>query len=127
MERLKKLVATPRLAMVKIFGIDEKTWRSSSGRVTVLLDESMSGRLMAGILVLEPGQRLPAEGFSQHSESDELAYVVEGSAIFGGEDGEILMRGSDLVFNPRGTRHYVRNAGDKPCKMIWFLAPPIRL
>ncbi|GBC69013.1 hypothetical protein HRbin01_00704 [archaeon HR01] len=113
--------------MVEVFHIDEKTWDSSSGKVSVLVDESLSGRLIAGVVVLEPGQRLPAKGFSQHLESDELAYVVEGSAIFGKEDGEFLIKESDLVFNPRGTKHYVINPGDKPCKIIWALAPPIKL
>jgi mannose-6-phosphate isomerase-like protein (cupin superfamily) len=113
--------------MVGVFHIDEKMWNRSSGRVSVLVGEGLSGRLMAGVVVLEPGQRLPEDGFSQHIESDELAYVVEGSAIFGREDDEFPIRESDLIFNPRGTKHYVRNPGDKPCRMIWALAPPIRL
>lgn len=113
--------------MVKIFRIDERVWSSSGGKVTVLVDESLGRGLMAGLVVLEPGQRLPKEGFSHHAESDELAYIVEGSAIFGEEDGEHVVRESDLVFNLRGTKHYVLNPSDKPCKMIWMLAPPIKL
>ncbi|MEM0444169.1 MAG: cupin domain-containing protein [Candidatus Caldarchaeum sp.] len=113
--------------MVMVFSLDEKTWSSSDGKVAVLVDERLSGLLMAGLVVLQPGQRLPVEGFSQHQESDELAYVVEGSAVFGKEDGEVLIKESDFIFNPKGTKHYVRNPGDKPCKMVWALAPPIKL
>lgn len=114
--------------MAKVFTLDERAWKDSIGRVSVLVGEGLSKTLTAGLVVLEPGQRLPEKGYSQHSESDELAYVVEGYAFFGKEDGEeVMIRESDLLFNPKGTRHYVRNPGDKPCKMIWALAPSIKL
>jgi len=111
---------------MKILHLGEELWLKSYAKVSVVIDEHLSSCLMAGIVVLEPGQRLPDEGFSQHMESDELAFVVEGSAIFGREDGEYLIREFDLIFNPRGTKHYVRNHGNKPCKMLWMLAPPIK-
>ncbi|MEM4383122.1 MAG: cupin domain-containing protein [Candidatus Caldarchaeum sp.] len=113
--------------MVKVFRINELLWSGSAGRVTVLVDEKLSKRLMAGVVVIEPHQRIPPEGFSEHPESDELAYVVEGSAVFGREDGEFPIQESDLIFNPRGTKHYVRNDSNKPCRMIWALSPPINL
>ncbi len=107
--------------------LNENLWRKSLGKVTVLAGGRSDNTLMAGLLVLEPGQRLPAEGFSRHPDSDELAYIIEGAAIFGTESGEIEIKTSDFIFNPRGTKHYVRNDRDKPCKMIWALAPPIKL
>ncbi len=113
--------------MTQLFRIDEGVWASSSGRVSVLVNESMSKLMMAGIVVVNPGQRLPAEGYSLHESSDELSYVVEGEIVFGTESGERLLRAGDLFFNPRGTRHYVRNDGDKPCRVIWVLSPPIKL
>jgi quercetin dioxygenase-like cupin family protein len=113
--------------MVDVIRLDEDLWSTSRGRVTVLVGRKPGETLIAGVLVLDPGQRLPSEGFSQHPESDEIAYITEGSAIFGTEEGEIEIKASDLILNPRGTKHYVRNNGDKPCRMIWALAPPIRL
>lgn len=97
------------------------------GKVSVIVGENFSKTLMAGVVVLAPHQRIPHQGYSQHLQSDEIAYVVEGVAVFGKEDEEILVRESDFLFNPRGTKHYVLNPGDKPCKIIWALAPPIML
>lgn len=113
--------------MTRLFRIDEGVWAGSSGKVSVLVNELMSKLIMAGIVVVNPGQRLPAEGYSLHELSDELSYVVEGEVVFGTESGEILLRAGDLFFNPRGTKHYVRNDGDKPCKVVWVLSPPIKL
>ncbi|MEM4289467.1 MAG: cupin domain-containing protein [Nitrososphaerota archaeon] len=113
--------------MTRLFRIDEDVWSSSLGKVSVLVNESMSRLMMAGIVVLNPGQRLPAEGYSLHELSDELSYVVEGEVVFGTESSERLLRAGDLFFNPKGTRHYVRNDADKPCRVIWVLSPPIKL
>lgn len=87
----------------------------------------MSELVMAGIVVVNPGQRLPAEGYSLHESSDELAYVVEGEVVFGTPVEEKPLRKGDLLFNQKGTKHYVRNDTDKPCKVIWVLSPPIKL
>lgn len=113
--------------MQQPFRIDESVWASSAGKVSVLVNESMSKLVMAGIVVLNPGQRLPREGFSLHESSDELAYIVEGEIVFGTENEEKVLRQGDLFFNPKGTKHYVRNDADKPCRVIWVLAPPIKL
>ncbi len=113
--------------MCAVFRLSEDEWARSSGKVSVLVKEPLSDRIMAGILVLSPGQRLPVEGLSVHEESDELAYVVKGDAVFGTEEGEIRLREGDLLFNPRGTKHYIENVGEEECRVVWALSPPIKL
>ncbi len=113
--------------MTQLFRVNEGVWASSSGKVSVLVSESMSKLMMAGIVVVNPGQRLPKEGYSLHEFSDELSYIVEGEIVFGTENGEKVLVEGDLFFNPKGTKHYVRNDTNKPCRVIWVLSPPIKL
>lgn len=113
--------------MVRLFRTDENTWLQSGGRVTIFVDDKISNHMMAGIVVVNPGQRIPSDGYSIHEESDELAYVVEGKAVFGTDEKEFEIQANDLLFNPKGTKHYVRNDGPVPCKIVWALSPPMKL
>ncbi len=81
--------------------------------------------IQVGILELEGNTRLPSEGMSEHEDSQEFSYVIEGEVIIGTESGEKKVKEGELMYNQPGTKHYTRNGKSKPAKVLWFLAPPM--
>jgi len=57
-----------------------------------------------------------------HRRSDEAFYVVEGHCTFTRDSGEIDAGPSELVFVPRGTRHFYR-ATASPSRVLIFYVP----
>lgn len=78
-----------------------------------------------GVLTVEPNTRLPAEGFSIHKDSHEFGYVIEGEAIIGTNEGEMVVKAGELLYNKPGTSHYTFNRSPKPLKIFWFVIPPL--
>lgn len=109
---------------LKVVELTDDVWRKSSGKAMSLLEGDV---LMAGVAVIKAGQRLPAKGFSIHSESDELSYVISGEVRFCTDKEEVTLRRGHLLLNPRGTPHYVENLGKEDSEVLWILAPKIEL
>jgi len=89
--------------------------------VDYFVKEGEAPRIQFGAATILPGGRLPSEAYSQHDRHSELSYVISGKSIFHA-DGEIVsLEEGDVLYNPRGTRHFVKNASDKPCVVFWAL------
>lgn len=83
--------------------------------------------LQAGVALIKPGERYPPQGYSSHSESDELSFMLSGKLKFCTDKEEIVLGPGDLLLNPKGTPHYIENVGDEEVRVLWVLAPKIKL
>src|SRR5215203_3491814 len=81
----------------------------------------MAGAYVAIVGVFPPGE--PAPPLHLHPDTDEAFYLAEGEATFLLGDREILARGGDLVFVPRGTAHTVWNSGTIPVRGLIVISP----
>jgi quercetin dioxygenase-like cupin family protein len=77
------------------------------------------GSVIIGSARFEAGQRLPAEGFSQHS-GDEVSYIISGQ--LSGESGGVpfSIAGGDLTIIPADELHWAV-AGDEPVELIYVM------
>ena len=58
-----------------------------------------------------------------HRDTEELYYVVEGSALMRLGDAERELAVGDCVVIPAGERHKIRNIGDAPLRILCCCAP----
>lgn len=88
----------------------------------ITLFESQSDQLdfSFGTVIIQPGERVPAEGFSNHEEN-EYSIIIEGS-IEGESGGKpFKVNAPEATLIPAGEKHWAINNGDKPCKIVWTL------
>jgi len=69
-----------------------------------------------------PGERVPAEGRSRHHRHVEISYVISGACVFHSDRRTVYLERGDVLFNPKGSEHYVENLGGEPCTIFWVLA-----
>lgn len=77
--------------------------------------------LMVGLNCLEPGQSQPVH---EHSSSDKVYVVLEGSGMFtiGGETREA--RVGEVIWAQSGVSHGVENRGSERLVVLIGIAPP---
>lgn len=109
---------------LKRVNLSEEFWNTAKDHVIELL---VGDILQAGVAIVKPGERYPAEGYSLHSESDELSYMLSGTLKFCTDKEELLLKPGDLLLNPKGTPHYIENTGKEDARVLWVLAPKIKL
>lgn len=89
--------------------------------VQTLIEMTAPGKalLKVGSLHLKPGQRVPAEGLSEHT-VDEVSLILHGSLI--GESGNDAFTASagEISLIPAGEAHWAR-AGDAGAELFWIL------
>ena len=73
------------------------------------------------LMCLQPGEDI---GEEVHADSDQLFLVVKGKgeAVLDGS-AQPLCKGA-LLLVPAGTRHNLRNSGDKRLRLVTIYAPP---
>lgn len=73
-----------------------------------------------GTVTIQPGERVPAEGFSIHEE-DEYSIIIEGNIE--GESGgrPFKVSSPEATLIPAGEKHWAFNNSDQPCKIVWTL------
>ncbi|SFG38188.1 Cupin domain-containing protein [Desulfotomaculum arcticum] len=76
----------------------------------------------AGMAVLQPGQRLPETGYSQHA-SEEIFYILSGKVRVETDRGSEIVETGDLVFMPGGQPHLNVNIAEEETKILWFVTP----
>jgi quercetin dioxygenase-like cupin family protein len=74
-------------------------------------------RTQFGSATIMPGGRLPSESYSQHDWHSEISYVISGSCRFHADGEVIVLREGDVLYNPKGTKHFVESPDGKPCVM----------
>ena len=89
--------------------------------VEYLVKEGQVPRIQFGSATVLPGGRLPSESHSQHDRHSEISYVISGSCKFHADDEVIPLEEGDVLYNPRGTKHFVENRESKPCVVFWTL------
>lgn len=73
-----------------------------------------------GLVSIAPGERVPGQGLSNHSE-DEYSYVIDG-AIEGECGGHPFnISTGEASFIPAGEEHWAINNGDGDCEIVWVL------
>ncbi|MFZ5436943.1 MAG: cupin domain-containing protein [Bacillota bacterium] len=102
----------------------EKIWKESRNKPVEIL--GMENLIQIGILTVESNTKLPAKGFSIHEHSHEFAYIIEGNAIIGTDEGENEVKEGELLYNKPGTPHYTFNKSSKPAKILWLVTPSLK-
>lgn len=73
-----------------------------------------------GTVIIEPCESVPETEFSCHEEN-EYSMIIEGS-IEGESGGKPFEAGEgDATLIPVGEKHWAKNTGSKPCKIVWTL------
>lgn len=99
--------------------IKEKSF-DPNGLLTLFENQSEAVDFSFGSVVIQPGERVPKEGFSVHEEK-EYSIIVEGS-LEGESGGEpFTVNEADATFFPAGEKHWALNTGNEPCKVVWAM------
>ncbi|WP_207694739.1 hypothetical protein DOK67_0000545 [Enterococcus sp. DIV0212c] len=78
-------------------------------------------KVQMGVIVLQPGEKRPLEGFARHDQ-DEYSYVVSGQAHTILEDGQDLVgKSGDAQLIEAGEGHINYNDGDEAAVVVWML------
>ncbi len=109
---------------LKEIRLDEELWKNMKEDIREIL---VGDILQSGIARIKPKQRLPSAGFSKHEESDELSIVLSGKLKFCTDTEELILEHGSLLLNPKGTPHFVENIGNEEARVLWVLAPKIKL
>jgi quercetin dioxygenase-like cupin family protein len=83
-----------------------------------LVKEGEVPRIQLGTANILPGQRPPSESFSLHDHQSETSYVISGSCTFRADGEAVVLQEGDILYNPRGTKHFVENVKEKPCTVF---------
>ena len=93
--------------------------------VSLAIDEFTPGAdFYGGVITVPPGGTVPVHW---HAECGELQFVLFGSGVLLGADGDKAIVGPhDLVFSPAGASgaHGFRNTSSDPLVMLFFYASP---
>ncbi|RDD53416.1 MAG: cupin domain-containing protein [Candidatus Korarchaeota archaeon NZ13-K] len=112
------------MVSLRRINLSDEFWRGVKDHVLELLTGDI---LQSGVAVVRPGERYPPQGFSSHPESDELSFMISGTLRFCTDREELILRPGDLLLNPKGTPHYIENIGNEEVRVLWVLAPKIRI
>ena len=55
-----------------------------------------------------------------HPESEEIMYILEGCGVTGVEGKDAIMKKGDILFVPKGAKHYFYNPFEEPCKFLFL-------
>lgn len=96
-------------------------WADSVGEPLPLV-ESDDPTAEAGTYVIEPGERVPAEGTTSH-EGLELSVILEGEVVLASPTmkSERRVGPGTFVKIPAGVEHYSRNDTDSPVKLVYVV------
>jgi quercetin dioxygenase-like cupin family protein len=61
-------------------------------------------------------ERLP----HSHSNSEECIFVLSGHGVTRADSGEYPLKTGDTIWIPAGEKHYTRNTGDLPLRLLCF-------
>lgn len=91
--------------------------------MTIFFDElnQENKKVRMGLIRLEPGEKIPAEGYSRH-EQDEFSYVIKGRCHTILEDGQdILAVPGDAQLIEANEGHINYNSSDEVAEVVWML------
>jgi quercetin dioxygenase-like cupin family protein len=87
---------------------------------TVFSQESLTGNLRMGTVVIPPGKRVPLSGVSNHQEN-EYSIIVKGSIVTETKGKTYRVSSGEATFIPAGQEHIAYNDGTEECELVWVL------
>jgi mannose-6-phosphate isomerase-like protein (cupin superfamily) len=99
---------------LKRIDISEGFWRGQGAR----FGASSWRYIASGRSIDKTRGEASLQGYSSHSESDELSFMLSGKLKFCTDKEEIVLGPGDLLLNPKGTPHYIENVGDEEVKFV---------
>ena len=72
------------------------------------------------VLYIDPGESVPTHS---HQVSTDIMIVLEGSGLATVDGVSRRVKSGDIIFNPKGTRHGIKNTGKKKFKWILIQTP----
>jgi putative monooxygenase len=96
--------------------------RRRGGELRVLLSPRNAGTTSGfmGVVSLAPGERI-AEHY--HPYSEEFIFLTRGSLTIDLDDVPVPLRAGESLYIPIGTRHRLRNTGEKDAFAVFQLSP----
>jgi mannose-6-phosphate isomerase-like protein (cupin superfamily) len=98
-----------------------RSWWGPGDMYTFLVTGAESGGSMFALDCLVGAGGGPPP--HRHLAEDELFTIIEGSIAFTADAERRSVSSGDSVFVPRGTRHFYRNEGTTPARMIAVYTP----
>ncbi|MCD2204564.1 cupin domain-containing protein [Halobacterium sp. KA-6] len=95
----------------------ETVWADSTGSPLTLFEAS-DPDTEAGSYVIQPGERVPENGWTSH-EGDELSVILEGEVTLVTRGAEYTVSAGTVSVIPAGTDHYSINETDTPTKLVY--------
>jgi len=95
----------------------ESVWEDSTGSPLTLF-ESEDPESETGSYVIQPGERVPEDGWTSHG-GDEVSVVLEGEVTLVTPSGEYTVSAGTLSVIPAGVEHYSVNDTDSPTKLVY--------
>lgn len=104
---------------VRVYDLASR-WPDSAGEPLALF-EGEDPPLSAGSYVVEPGERVPAEGTTSH-EGTEVSVVLSGTVVLGLASGEErTVEAESMAVIPAGVDHYSENRTDRPVELVYVV------
>jgi putative monooxygenase len=107
----------------RIIGTDDvPAITTRGGDIRLLLTPSTVGASTGflGVALVKPGERIIEH---YHPYSDEFLYLASGCVTLDLDDELLTLSAGQAVLVPRNVRHRVRNAGDLPARIVFYLCP----
>lgn len=95
----------------------DSVWAESTGSPHALF-ESGDPKSEAGTFVIQPGERVPEEGWTSH-EGDELSIILDGEVTLVTRTDEYTVSEGTFCVIPSGVDHYSVNETDEPTKLVY--------
>ncbi|MFB6183834.1 MAG: cupin domain-containing protein [Haloarculaceae archaeon] len=95
----------------------DSVWTESTGSPHALF-ESIDPESEAGTFVIQPGERVPDEGWTSH-EGDELSIILDGEVTLVTRTDEYTVSEGTFSVIPAGVDHYSVNETDEPTKLVY--------
>lgn len=73
-----------------------------------------------GTYVIDPGQRVPASGWTSHAGA-EVSVILEGELRLVTEDTDTVVGGGTMTVIPAGVEHWSENVGDAPARLVYAI------
>lgn len=101
---------------VELTNLDE-VWDESTGSPLTLF-ETDDPESETGAYVIQPGERVPEEGWTSH-EGNELSVILDGEIELVTPDDEYTVSAGTFSAIPAGVKHYSVNETDDPVKLVY--------
>ncbi|AFK21034.1 cupin domain-containing protein (plasmid) [Haloferax mediterranei ATCC 33500] len=95
----------------------EDVWQDSTESPLTLF-ETDDPESQTGSYVIQPGERVPAAGWTSH-EGDEISVILDGSVELVTPDGQYTVSEGSLSVIPSGVEHYSVNETDEPVRLVY--------